>query len=75
MVPNPPNFEEPPCQRLAELAGIFARGFLRLKSRNGEPSRSATAATFSLPNPLKSDRQDLEQSRDLRLSVSRGERI
>lgn len=55
-----------PEQRLVEIAGIFARSFMRLQQRRNQlPQLSEQTA-------LEMDRQDLEQSAKMRLSVTRG---
>ena len=54
---------------LEEVARIFALGILRLDE--GWRSDGDAASDFS-KTALKTARKDLEQSRDLRLSVTRG---
>jgi hypothetical protein len=54
---------------LLEIARIFAAGVLRLHHQGQLPFGPDG---LSLETALETARQDLEQSRDLRLSVSRG---
>jgi hypothetical protein len=58
----------PPDDSLAEIAELLSRGVLRLQSR---PSEADPPRVFP-ETALKTARQDLEQSRKTRLSVTRG---